>query len=77
MMNNPKVHRYYTQTMKRGEVMAGSEGRVVEGGLAWLLLPRLTDSGCQSSKVLFIYLLLVCLRDGEGQAMCLLPSFVM
>ena len=40
MMNNPKVHRYYTQTMKRGEVMAGSEGRVVEGGLAWLLLAQ-------------------------------------
>lgn len=39
MMNNPKEHRYYTQKMKRGEMMGGSERRV-EGGLAWLLLAQ-------------------------------------
>lgn len=76
MMNNPKVHRYSTQTMKRGEVMGGSVRRVVEGGLAWLLLAQ--AYGLRLSKEQgFIYLLLVCLRDGEGQAMCLLPNFVM
>lgn len=56
--------------------MGGSVRRVVEGGLAWLLLAQ--AYGLRLSKEQgFIYLLLVCLRDGEGQAMCLLPNFVM
>lgn len=40
MMNNPKVHRYSTQTMKRSEVMGGGERGMVEGSLAWLLLAQ-------------------------------------
>lgn len=52
MMNNPKEHRYYTQKMKRGEMMGGGERRGVWPGCGWL---SLTDSGCQRSKVLFIY----------------------
>lgn len=65
MMNTLKVRWYFTQTMKRLKVKRWKTRGV--GAWPGCCCLWFMNSGCQKGTLLFIYLLLFCLRNGEGQ----------